>query len=106
MLNEDPASASGSTTYHSLGLQRELGLKPDQTIDHVKLNEATANMARLQGIKTALGESASLVRLIDQNTAITADEERQLIDTLYGGMIQMANAGNDAFAAIGKALGK
>lgn len=30
-----------------VGLQRELGFKADQMIDQVKLNEATAHMARL-----------------------------------------------------------
>jgi hypothetical protein len=40
-----------------------------------------------------------------QNPAITADEKRQLIDTLYGTMIQMAHAGNDGFAQIEGARG-
>ncbi|MBI3528512.1 MAG: hypothetical protein HY067_11140 [Betaproteobacteria bacterium] len=35
-----------------------------------------------------------------------AEGKRQLIDSLYGAMIQTAHAGNDAFAAIDKALGK
>jgi hypothetical protein len=47
-----------------------------------------------------------LVRKIDQNPKIAADEKRQLIDTICGGMIDMAHAGNDGFAQIDKALGK
>jgi hypothetical protein len=43
---------------------------------------------------------------IDQNPKITADEKRQLIDNLYAGEIKPAHAGNAAFAAIDKALGK
>jgi hypothetical protein len=55
-------------------------------------------------IDAASGESPRLVRKIDQNLAVTADEKRQLIDTLYGAMIRIAHAGNDGFAAIDKAL--
>jgi len=87
-----------------VGLQRELGLKPSQQVDMVKVNAATANMVRLQGIKNALGESAQLVRKIDQNPGIAADEKRQLIDTIYGAMIHIAHAGNEGFAAIDAAL--
>jgi len=87
-----------------VGLQRELGLKPSQQVDMVKVNAATANMVRLQGIKNALGESAQLVRKIDQNPGIAADEKRQLIDTIYGAMIRIAHAGNEGFAAIDAAL--
>lgn len=45
-----------------------------------------------------------MCRQIDR--AIGANEKRQLIDTLYGAMIQTARAGNDAFAQIDAALGK
>jgi hypothetical protein len=34
------------------------------------------------------------------------DDKRQLTDTLYGSMIQIAHTGNDAFGQIDKALGK
>ena len=55
--------------------------------------------------KQALGEPTQLARKVDQNPAVTAEEKRQLIDTPDGSMIQMAHAGNDAFAQIDKALG-
>jgi hypothetical protein len=42
----------------------------------------------------------------DPLTLATAPDKRQLIDTLYGGMIRRARVGNDGFAQIGKALGK
>jgi hypothetical protein len=44
-------------------------------------------MRRLQGLKQSLNASAQLVHKIDQNPAVTAEEKRQLIDTLYGRMI-------------------
>ena len=47
-----------------------------------------------------------MVWKIDQNPAITADDKRQLGDTLYGAMIQMARARNDGFRQIDAALGK
>lgn len=89
-----------------LGLQRELHLAPGQQVDFVKVNAAVANMVRLQGIKDSLGNAAHLVRTIDQNPGVSAEDKRQLIDTLYGSMIQMAHAGNQAFADIDKALGR
>lgn len=70
------------------------------------MSDAAANIMRLDSVKQALGEQARLVRLVDQNPGITAEEKRQLIDSLYSTMIQTARAGNKAFETIDTALAK
>lgn len=58
------------------------------------LNEHTDRMLDLTAMKDALSEHSQLVRLIYKNPDMPADEKRQLIDTLYFRMIELAEAGN------------
>ena len=64
------------------------------------------NAGKIHSNYSLCGSGKRPVHTISLNTVVTAEEKRQLIDTLYGAMIQMAHAGNDGFAAIDKALGK
>ena len=89
-----------------LGLQKELGLGPDQQVDMNKLNTATAMMTRMPGIKAALGQMTQAIHAININPAIKSDEKRQLIDTLYFQMIEVSKSGNDAFRQIDDLLGR
>lgn len=67
-----------------------------------RLNPAA--MVQLDGIKQALGMHSQLVRNIWSNPQIPADEKRQLIDTTYYRMIEMAHAGNEAMENLRKAI--
>ena len=61
------------------------------------LNEHQDRMVDLTSMKDTLSEHSQLVRLIYKNPEIPADEKRQLIDTLYFNMIQLAESGNEMF---------
>lgn len=58
------------------------------------LFEHSDRMLDLTAMKDALSEHSQLVRLIYKNPDTPADEKRQLIDTLYFRMIEIADAGN------------
>ena len=89
-----------------MGLQRELGLGPKQQIDMAKLNQATAAMARIPGIKAAMGNITQAIHAININPTVKSDEKRQLIDTLYYQMILISKSGNDTFRMIDDLLGR
>lgn len=89
-----------------VGLQRELGLKPNQNVDLVKLNQATAMMGRMPGIKQALGNMTRAVHAINLDPNSSASDKRQLIDSIYYQMIQLSKAGNDSFRMIDDMLGR
>lgn len=56
-------------------------------------------MIQLTGIHTALAEHSRIVRDIFKNPDIPSDEKRQLIDTTYWRMTELAKVGNQALAA-------
>lgn len=89
-----------------VSLQKELGLQPGDKVDFVKLNQAAAQLDRMPGLKTALGNMSMAVHAINLNPGIKPDEKRQLIDTIYNQMIQTSAAGNAAFRQIDDALGR
>lgn len=49
---------------------------------------------RLTGTREALGKQSTFIRWINDNPDIPADEKRQIIDSAYYGMIQIAQTGN------------
>ena len=49
----------------------------------------------LNGIRAALADHSRLIHMIHQNPELKPDEKRQLIDTLYFRMIELARAGNE-----------
>lgn len=61
-------------------------------------------MLRLDEINSVLSEHSKLIRDIYKNAEMPADEKRQLIDSLYYGMIQIGRAGRDMQRAIGKSM--
>ena len=52
------------------------------------------DMAQLTSLRQALNDQGKLIRDIYKNPQITPDEQRQLIDTLYYRMIELAHSGN------------
>jgi hypothetical protein len=64
----------------------------------------TEDMAQLSGIREALTQQGQIIRLIDKNPNIPADEKRQLIDTLYYRMIELSQEGNAALRQIDEAV--
>jgi hypothetical protein len=65
-----------------------------------------SSLAQLDGIRETLTEHSQLVRLIHKNPEMSRDDKRQLIDTLYFRMIEVAQAGNDALRQIKEATGQ
>lgn len=61
------------------------------------LDEHSERMGSLTAMKDALSMHSQLIRTIYKNPEIPADEKRQVIDTLYFRMMEIANAGNEAF---------
>lgn len=57
-------------------------------------------MVDLSSMQATLTDQHKLIRMIYKNPDIPADEKRQLIDTLYFTMIEIAHAGNDAMREI------
>lgn len=49
---------------------------------------------RLTNVRTALGNQSTLIRWINDTPSYTSDEKRQLIDSIYFGMIQIAQTSN------------
>ncbi len=62
------------------------------------------SLVQLSDIRQVLTDSAKLVRMIHDNPDISADEKRQLIDTQYFRMIEMARAGNEITKGLHDAL--
>lgn len=62
-----------------------------------------SGMADLDGIREALGSMRGVIDLVYRNPEMTGDEKRQIIDTIYLQMIQVAKQGNQVFEAYEKA---
>lgn len=56
-----------------------------------------SGMADLSGMHQALGAIRNTIDLVYRNPSMTGDEKRQLIDTMYLQMIQIAAQGNEMF---------
>ncbi len=67
------------------------------------LKEATldpSQMYRLESVHRALSTAERTIQLVNKNQTFTPEEKRQLIDSMYGQMIQMARSGNETIQAI------
>lgn len=62
-------------------------------------------MANLDGMREALTNISKVIRLVSKNPDYKPDEKRQLIDTMYFQMIEIAHAGNSTLDTIDKTLG-
>ncbi|MES2346603.1 MAG: LPD38 domain-containing protein, partial [Pseudomonadota bacterium] len=67
---------------------------------------APGAFAKLDGIHESIGQLNNNIRMVYRNPDITPAEKRQLIDTMYGQMIEMSRAGNEAMRDVDKALAK
>lgn len=63
-------------------------------------------MVQLDGFKQAISEHAQLIRMIYQNPQMSPSDKRQLIDTLYFRMSEIAKAGNEAMKSVDKSVAK
>lgn len=77
---------------------------PDAAMKEANLDPGA--FARLDGVHSSIGQSNADIRMVYKNPDIKPDEKRQLIDSMYGQMTEMARAGNEAMAAVDKVLGK
>lgn len=73
----------------------------------LKLIEAhSEKLDDLSGVKDALSTHSKLIRMIYKNPDVPADEKRQVIDTLYSNMIQLAEHGLEEVRLLKEALGQ
>ncbi len=68
------------------------------------LSEHLVNSTHLSEIEKALGEQASLIRLITKNPSIPPDEQRQSVEMLSHQMVELAIAGNAALKLMREAF--
>lgn len=68
--------------------------------EKIRLAGGDKMFVQLNGIRQALGTQSSVVRMINDNPDIPAEEKRQLIDSIYFGMIQIAQTANAAMEQI------
>jgi len=60
----------------------------------------------MAGIRDTITDQAKLIRLIYKNPDMTPEDKRQIIDTTYGRMIELAEVGNQALRDLEKLLGE
>ena len=58
----------------------------------------------MAGIRDTIADQAKLIRLIYKNPNMTPEDKRQIIDTTYGRMIELAEVGNDAMRDLANIL--
>lgn len=63
-----------------------------------------AAFARLDGIQESLALLNTNIRMVHRNPDMTPTDKRQLIDSMYGQMIELTRAGNKAMAEVDAAL--
>lgn len=66
------------------------------------IEEHQGRMVDLGVMKSTLSEHSQLIRLVYKNPDMTPDDKRQLIDTYYFRMIEIARAGNEMFHELQK----
>ena len=71
--------------------QKEAGLDPNA-------------FAQMDGISESLSEINKSIRLINKNPDVSPVEQRQLIDSMYGQMIELSRAGNEVLRDVAKSL--
>ena len=68
------------------------------------LNTDPSAFSRMEGIQSAMGALNKTIRLVHGNPQIPPVEQRQLIDSMYGQLIELARAGNKAMRETDGAL--
>lgn len=76
---------------------------PEAAIKEAQLD--TGAFARLDGISDSMREMNSIIRMVHRHPDMEPSDKRQLIDSMYGMMIEMARAGNEAMREVDKILG-
>lgn len=59
----------------------------------------------MAGIRDTITDQAKLIRLIYKNPDMTPEDKRQIIDTAYGRMIELAKVGNEAMRDLDNLMG-
>lgn len=81
------------TTLRAMAMQGDLG-----AVRQIQAAGGPGIYVQLDGIHAALGENSKLIRDIYKNPEITAAEKRQLIDTAYWRMTELAAVGSRLLA--------
>jgi conjugative element/phage-associated large polyvalent protein len=75
---------------------------PDAAIKEANLNPAA--FSQMEGAHETIGTLNNAIRMVWKNPDMTPSDKRQLIDSMYGQMIEVARAGNEAMVAVDKVL--
>jgi hypothetical protein len=75
---------------------------PDAAIKEAEL--APEAFARMDGMRETLGVLNSAIRMVWRNPDMSPSDKRQLIDSMYGQMIEVARAGNQAMQEVDEVL--
>jgi hypothetical protein len=70
------------------------------------LNSNQDNLVKLDGIQEALSNQSNLIRLVNKNPDMSPDEKRQIIDSTYLMMTEVAKQGNNLMQELKKQLGE
>ena len=63
-------------------------------------------LVKMDSIKTGLSNAQRLIQLVTKNPTMSADDKRQLIDSTYYQMINMAHTGNDLMRNVDQVMAK
>jgi hypothetical protein len=72
---------------------------PDAAIKEAELDPSA--FARMEGVHETIGVLNATIRLVYKNPDMSPSDKRQLIDSMYGQMIEVARAGNAAMVGHG-----
>ena len=85
----------------------KMALAKEGDIDAFERVQAIDPMAwdGMAGIRDTITDQAKLIRLIYKNPDMTPEDKRQIIDTTYGRMIELAKVGNEAMRDLDNLMG-
>lgn len=69
------------------------------------LSQRNGDLMKLDGINQMISNSNRMIQFINRNPEMTPDEKREMIDSLYYGMIEGARQGKELQRELDKALG-
>jgi hypothetical protein len=73
-----------------------------ESMDKIQAAGGMRMFVQLDAIKQAITEQSQVIQMVDKNPDMKPFEKRQLIDSLYYGLIQTAKEGNDVLNQVGK----
>lgn len=85
---------------------RKLAQDGDAEATQKLLDADPTKLYSLQGVHEAITKQEQMIHKVYLNLKMTRDEKRQIIDSLYLGMINVANSGNQLIDEIDKSLKK